>query len=114
MNVPQPPPPSMMVNHHSQQQFYAVPSHNPYYYYYHPPNGYSYPFEMIPQQRIWTQPYSNESSRNSPMMNYYHPSDHSNRTFNSNNQRKKHCYGCGSVDHLRAQCPQFQRNPLQR
>lgn len=113
----QQPPPSMIPNHH---QFYPNPSH----YYYPPPSshinhGYSYPYEMISQQqqRIWAQPYSNDGSRMYPMVNYY-PYDqqmnNSNRSFYSNNQRTKQCYGCGSINHLRAQCPQFPPNTLQR
>lgn len=120
-NVSQQPPPSVIANHQQQQHVYAVPPQYSYYYYHpsaYPNNGYSYPFEMLPQQRVWTQPYSNDGSRIYPMVNYYSPHEqsvnHSNRTNYSNNSRRKQCYGCGSTDHLRAQCPLLQRNTLQR
>ncbi len=99
--------------------------HSNNYHYPSPPplhNGYTtYPFQIVPHQRIWIQPYSNEG----PLIyqNYpYHSIDqqqqqqlnNSNRSFYSQNQRRKYCYGCGSPHHLRAQCPQFQANPDQR
>ncbi len=87
------------------------------YYYHHPTNGYPYPFQIVPHQRIWTQPYSNEG----PIFSYHSNEqqqpqqiNNSNRSFYSNNQRRKQCYGCGSPNHLRAQCPQFQANTDQR
>lgn len=90
----------MIPNHH---QFYPIPSH---YYYHHSYVHHGY--EMFAHQRLWNQPYSNDGSRMYSMVN------NSNRSFYSNNQRKKQCYGCGSIHHLRAQCPQFQANTLQR
>ncbi len=77
--------------------------------YYYPTNGYHYPF-----QRIWTQPYSNERPIIYSNFPYNTNDQHSNRSFYSNNQRRKTCYLCGSPNHLKTQCSQFQTNTVQR
>ncbi|CAF3442632.1 unnamed protein product [Rotaria sp. Silwood1] len=88
--------------------------------YYYPTNGYQYPYQIVPHQRIWTQPYSNERpiiySNFSYQLNQQQQqqqTNHSNRLSHSNNQRRK-CFQCGSPNHLKAQCSQFQTNTLQR
>ena len=65
----------------------------------------------IPLQRIWTQPYSNERPIIYSMINnhqlilivYF---------IQIINDEK--CFLCGSSNHLKAQCSQFQTNPVQR
>ena len=112
--------PEQQVLMNNQYQFYPNnPQYSfqpPYYYYHHHPNnGYAYPFPMVSHQRVWTQPYSNEQPIIYPNFPYHETQmTNSNRSFYSNNQRRKQCYGCGSPNHLRAQCPQFQANPIQR
>ncbi len=104
----------MLIN--NQYEFYRNNSQFSLYpQYYYPNNGYHYPFQIEPQQRIWTQPYSNE--RPIIYSNFsYHTNDqqNSNRSFYSNNQRRKTCYLCGSPNHLKTQCSQFQPNTVQR
>lgn len=86
--------------------------------YYYPINGYQYSMPVMSQQRIWTQPYSNESPVVYTHLPYHlnqqqQPINNSNRYFYSNNQRRK-CFLCGSPNHLKANCPQFQANNLRR
>ncbi|CAF1267106.1 unnamed protein product [Adineta steineri] len=118
-----------------QQQYVLMNNHYPIYFnnspnnnsqfsvnsqYYYPIHGYQYPFQVIPQQRIWTQPYSNERPIVYQNFNYYSNDqqqqqqiNNSNRINYSNNPRKK-CYVCGSSNHLKAQCSQIQTNTIQR
>ncbi|CAF0817585.1 unnamed protein product [Rotaria sordida] len=87
--------------------------------YYYSTNGYQYPYQAIPHQRIWTQPYSNERPIIYPNFSYQlnqqqqQQTNNSKRLFYSNNQRRK-CFICGSPNHIKAQCSQFQTNTLQR
>jgi hypothetical protein len=97
-------------NNNSQFPFYPQ--------YYYPPHGYQYPVSMTPHHRVWTQPYSDDRSQVYSNF-HYHPNNqqqqqqNSNRLFYSNNQRRK-CFQCGSPNHLKAQCSQFQTNIVHR
>jgi hypothetical protein len=96
----------------NNSQFCLYPEYN------YPRNVYSYPFQIIPHQRVWTQPYSNEGSIIYPNISYYQndqqQTNNSNRSFYSQNQRRKQCYRCGSPNHLIFQCPQNPTNSIQR
>ncbi|CAF3799565.1 unnamed protein product, partial [Rotaria magnacalcarata] len=110
-----------LINH--QYDSYSISSNNnnsrfqTYPQYYYSTNEYQYPFQVASNQRVWTQPYSNERpiihSNFSYQSNYQQQSaNNSNRPFYSNNQRRK-CFICGSSNHLKAQCSQFHSNTLQ-